>query len=270
MQRSFHLPNGCAWVNYIRCHDDIGWAFRDEDILEAGFQPADHRRFLAEFYTGRRAESFARGVPFQENPVTGDARISGTTASLAGLEKALEEDDAEAIELAVRRILLLHGVLLTIGGIPLFYLGDEIGMLNDYGYDLDAEKAGDSRWVHRARFDWERAEQRGDSATIPGRIHQGLLRLIQLRSQNPTFSRAETEIVDTGNPHVFGYFRTHQESSLFVLASFSERPQTLDARRLRLIGLRKTMVDLVAGRVITATQELSMEPYQLMVLARPA
>ncbi|MBI1354595.1 MAG: amylosucrase [Acidobacteria bacterium] len=269
MQRSFNLPGGCAWVNYIRCHDDIGWAFSDEDIVAAGYNPPDHRRFLASFYTGRHKESFSRGAPFQENPKTGDARISGSCAALAGLEKAVAEDDAEGIDLAVRRVLLLHGVLITIGGIPLFYLGDEIGMLNDYGYDQDAEKVGDSRWLHRARFDWDRAEQRGDGTKPAGRIYQGLLRLIQLRYQNPTFSRAETEIADTGSPHVFGYFRTHQDSSLFVLANFSEKPQTLDARRLRLIGLRKTMVDLVAGRAITATQELAMEPYQLMVLARP-
>ncbi len=270
IRRSFAVPDGCAWVNYIRCHDDIGWAFSDEDIVAAGFHPPDHRRFLAQFYTGRHAESFARGAPFQENPRTGDARISGTCASLAGLEKALAEDDAEEADLAVRRILLLHGVLITMGGIPLFYLGDEIGMLNDYAYDQDPEKMGDSRWLHRAAFDWERAEERRDPSTAVGKIYNGLLRLIQLRGQNPTFSHAETEIADTGNKHVFGYFRTHNGSSLFVLANLSEKPQSVDARKLRLLGLRKTMVDLVRGRAITATQELEVEPYQLMVLTRPA
>ncbi len=270
MQGGFVIPPGCAWVNYIRCHDDIGWAFSDEDVSAAGFNPADHRRFLASFYTGRHKESFARGEPFQENLKTGDARISGSCASLAGLELALEQKDEAEIELSIRRILLLHGVLITMGGIPLFYLGDEIGMLNDYEYGKDVEKIGDSRWLHRIRFDWERAEQRRDPATVPGKIYQGLLRLIQLRGQNPTFSRAETEIADTGNKHVFGYFRTHNDSSVFVLANFSEKPQPLDARRLRLLGLRKTMVDLVAGRAVTATQELLVEPYQLMVLARTA
>jgi len=270
IRRSFAVPDGCAWVNYIRCHDDIGWAFSDEDIVAAGFHPPDHRRFLAQFYTGRHAESFARGAPFQENPHTGDARISGTCASLAGLEKAIAENDAEETDLAVRRILLLHGVLITMGGIPLFYLGDEIGMLNDYAYDQDPEKIGDSRWLHRAAFDWERAEERRDPETVVGKIYNGLLRLIQLRGQNPTFSHAETEIADTGNKHVFGYFRTHNGSSLFVLANFSEKTQSVDARKLRLLGLRKTMVDLVRGRAITATQELEVEPYQLMVLTRPA
>ena len=268
MQRGFAIPSGCAWVNYIRCHDDIGWAFSDEDVTAAGFNAAEHRRFLSDFYIGRHKESFARGAAFQEDAETGDSRVSGMLASLAGLEKSLAEQDKEGVDLAVGRILLLHGVIMTIGGIPLFYLGDEIGMLNDDSYSQDVTKAGDSRWLHRPAFDWQRAELRRDPASVVGRIHQGLLRLVQLRNQNPAFSRAETEIVDTENPHVFAYFRTHQSQSVFVLANFSEQEQSVDARRLRLLGLRRTMVDMVAGRAVTATQELILAPYQLMALAR--
>jgi len=141
-------------------------------------------------------------------------------------------------------------------------------MLNDAGYGVDVAKAGDSRWLHRPVYDWQRAELRRDAASVTGRIHQGLLRLVQLRNQNPAFSRAETEIVDTENPRVFAYFRTHQSQSVFALANFSEEQQSVDARRLRLLGLRRTMVDMVAGRAVTATQELILEPYQLMALAR--
>lgn len=268
MRRRFALPDGCAWINFVRCHDDIGWAFSNSDVEAVGFNADEHRRFLTQFYTGRFEGSFARGAPFQENPDTGDARVSGTCASLCGLEKAEQEDSASETDLAVRRILLLHGVIVTMGGIPLIYLGDEIGMLNDYEYDKDLSKVGDSRWLHRAAFDWERAEQRGDPATAVGQIYQGILRLNQLRQQNPAFMRAETDIADTGNPRVFGFFRTHDQYSVFVLANFSDQEQRLEARRLRQMGLRKTMVDLFAGRTITATQELLMEPYQFMVLSR--
>ena len=268
MKNRFDLPAGCTWVNYIRCHDDIGWAFSDEDIASTEFTPKEHRHFLTNFYTGRFDGSFARGAPFQENPQTGDARVSGTCASLCGLEKALEDKSDEEIDLAVRRILLLHGVTITIGGIPLLYIGDEIGMLNDYTYDQDPAKAGDSRWLHRGHFDWERAEQRRDPKSVISRIYQGMLRLIQLRHQNPAFNHAAIEIAETGNQHVFGFFSNHEQYSVFVLANFSEQEQVLEARRLRMLGLRKTMVDLYAGRTITATQELKMEPYQLLVLSR--
>lgn len=266
MEKRFALSTDCAWVNYVRCHDDIGWVFSDDDARELTMAPADHRRFLGEFFTGRFDGSFARGLPFQENKETGDMRVSGSCASLAGLESALEMDDQAAVEQAIQRILLLHGVILTIGGIPLIYLGDELGILNDYGYERDTEKVGDTRWIHRPFFDWEAAELRHDKESVAGRIYLGLLRLIQVRQQNLAFSRAETEIVDTGNEHVFGYFRQHDEQSVLVLANFSEERQILAARRLRLLGLRKTLTDLVAGKIIVATEELELAPYQFTVL----
>ncbi|MCB9784592.1 MAG: amylosucrase [Candidatus Omnitrophica bacterium] len=268
MQKGFPIPSGCSWVNYVRCHDDIGWGFADDEVKAVGFNPADHRRFLNRFYTGKFEGTFARGLPFQEDSRTGEARVSGTCASLAGLERALEMNDAEEIDFAVARILLLHGIIMTIGGIPLIYLGDELGMVNNYDYESDPDKIGDSRWIHRFPFDWENAENRTDSETVTGRIYQGLLQLAQLRRQNLAFTRAETDIVDTGNHHVFGYFRNHENRTAFVVANFSEREQAVEAWRLRQLGLRKTMIDLVSGRTIIAARQLILEPYQFMVLSR--
>jgi amylosucrase/maltose alpha-D-glucosyltransferase/alpha-amylase len=268
MESRIVLPRGCTWLNYVRCHDDIGWAFSDEEVEAAGFDPREHRKFLTAFYTGKHEGTFARGEPFQADARTGDARVSGTCASLAGVEEAVEDQDDELLDLAVRRVLLIHGIIITISGIPLLYLGDEIGMLNDPSYGTDPEKVGDTRWLHRPTFDWERAELRRDPETVPGRIYHGLLRLLQLRTQNQAFRRSETEITDTGNPHVFGFLRSGEDDMVFVLANFSEEPQPLEARRLRQMGMRKTFVDLYAGRTITATKELVLEPYQLMVLRR--
>ena len=268
MESRIVLPGGCSWLNYVRCHDDIGWAFSDEEVEAVGFDPREHRRFLTAFYTGKHEGTFARGEPFQSDSRTGDARVSGTCASLAGVEMALQEEDAEELELAVRRVLLIHGVIVTITGIPLLYLGDEIGMLNDSSYEEDPEKVGDTRWLHRPAFDWERAEMRRDPETVPGRIYHGLLRLLQLRTQNQAFRRSDTEIADTGNKHVLGFLRSGEDDMVFVLANFSEEEQPLEARRLRQMGMRKTFVDLYAGRTITATRELILEPYQLMVLRR--
>ena len=141
LERRHTTPPGTAWVNYVRSHDDIGWTFADEDAAELGVDGFDHRRFLNEFYVGRFPGSFARGVPFQENPKTGDARVSGTTASLAGLEAG--------DPLAVRRILLAHSIILSTGGLPQLYLGDEVGQLNDYSYVDDPAHRDDSRWVGR-------------------------------------------------------------------------------------------------------------------------
>lgn len=145
MNKRNRTPKNCTWVNYLRCHDDIGWTFDDQDALELGINPKDHRKFLNDFYTGEFPGSFARGVPFQFNPETGDLRVAGTLASLAGLEQAIHSKNSLLIDMAIRRISMLFSTILSIGGIPLIYLGEEWGLLNDYGYINDIKKSKDSR-----------------------------------------------------------------------------------------------------------------------------
>ncbi|MEN6531141.1 MAG: alpha-amylase family glycosyl hydrolase [Anaerolineaceae bacterium] len=230
LEERFELPQGTAWVNYVRCHDDIGWTFSDEDAARLGINGYDHRRFLNEFYRGRFTGSFARGVPFQENPKTGDCRISGTCASLAGLEKALTEEGPEEVELAIKRILLLHFVVMTAGGIPLIYLGDEIATLNDYGYLEDPKHKNDSRWVHRLGADPERYSQRTDANTLPGRVFQHMRELIELRKSLSGLAGGKLEVIDTRNGSVLGFVRLNQGERLLILANFSEREHAIPER----------------------------------------
>ena len=268
LERRFSIPSGCAWVNYIRCHDDIGWTFSDEDAVALNIPPHDHRRFLNDFYTSRFQESFAVGLTFQENPVTGDARICGTTASLCGLEKALGEKDDEQIGLALSRILLLHGVIATIGGIPMIYLGDALGFLNDYSFRQDNAKTGDNRWVHRPRFDWKKAEDRFEPETVIGKIFHGILRVIQLRQKHKVFSGMDTEIIDPRNKALLGYFRHFEDQTALCLANFSAKHQRVLGSHLRLLGMRKIVTDLMSGKSLVAMESLVMEPYQFMVLVK--
>jgi glycosidase len=266
MQKRFQIDEQCAWVNYVRCHDDIGWTFSDEDAAELRIAGYDHRQFLNRFYTGRFEGSFARGLPFQFNPTTGDMRISGSCASLAGLEKALREETEAEVELALRRILLIHSVILSVGGIPLLYLGDEIGTLNNYGYRDDPARAEDSRWAHRPTTNWGRVARRRDGRSIEGLLFSRLQHLIGLRKENAACCGGETEFIDTGNPHVLGYVRRHGSQRMVVLASFSEREQTVAANELRLHGLGYSFVDLVGGRQIEAGADLVLEPLQFVWL----
>jgi amylosucrase len=268
MSYRFQIDPACAWVNYVRSHDDIGWTFDDGDAGRLGISGYDHRRFLNEFYTGRFPGSFARGLSFQENPRTGDARISGTLASLAGLERALQTGEAEAIEHAIRRILLVHAVILSIGGIPLIYLGDEIGQLNDYGYRADPAKVVDSRWVHRPPLDEVRLEQRRDPNTIPGQIYARLSRLIAVRKATPGFAGNGMDVINVGSDHVFGFVRTHEGQRVVVLANFSEQGQTLDANELRLYGLSYAFRELISGRTVRLDgDQFFLEPYEVVWLA---
>lgn len=264
MRRWFAVSEGCAWVNYTRSHDDIGWTFDDADAAALGINGYDHRRFLNSFYTGRFPGSFARGLPFQENPDTGDARISGTTASLAGLEKALAEEGPAEVELALDRVAMVTSIALAIGGIPLLYLGDELATLNDYRYTDDPAKAADSRWVHRPALDPAALARRSDPESIEGRLFAKLTRLIAIRRREPSFAGVSAEFPDLGNDHLFGISRRGGGTHLLALANVTEQPQTVGANALRLAGLVGEARDLVADRQVSNASDLALAPYQVV------
>jgi amylosucrase len=255
-----------AWVNYVRCHDDIGWTFSDEDALLLGVKGNDHRRFLNEFYRGRFPGSFARGLPFQENPKTGDCRISGTCASLAGLEKALCEGGQQEVELAIRRILLIHGIILLVGGIPLLYLGDEIAMLNDYSYHDDPDRASDSRWVHRPRANEDCYTRRSDPATLEGRVFSGLQALVRLRKSSHVFAGGDLEVIQTENEHVLGFVRKHGGQRAIIFANFSESEQVVSARVLEQYHCFARPRLWGSSEQLSAHGSLRLAPLDLLVL----
>lgn len=252
LQRRHNIPDGTSWVNYVRSHDDIGWTFADEDAAELGINGFDHRRFLNSFYVNRFPGSFARGVPFQDNPRTGDCRISGTTASLCGLEDGTAQ--------AVDRILLAHSVAFSTGGIPLLYLGDEVGQLNDYGYASEEGHGADSRWVHRPHFPAGRYARRHDPATPEGAVFAGLRTMISVRSRTPEL--AGTRLLDfaTNNPGVLGYQRPGGETRILALANFSDEPQPVTA--LTLSGFAADSVDVLTGARMRLDEGLVLGPQQ--------
>ncbi len=262
MAKRARIHPECAWVNYLRCHDDIGWTFDDNDAREVGINPHDHRQFLNRFYTGRFPGSFARGLPFQYNPDTGDLRISGTLASLAGLEYGLEKNDPELIEEAVSRINLLRSIMLSAGGIPLIYLGDEWGMLNDYTYLSDPAKAADSRWVHRARQRGNAKEHVPDSEMLEWRFFNELTGLIRLRKKLPALQDGNMEVFDTGNPHVFGFIREYGDQKLLILNNFSESQQSIEQRQLNKTSAADRFTDRVTGTTIVNGNGLVLAGYQ--------
>ena len=217
-------PEGTAWVNYVRGHDDIGWTFSDDDAARLGVDPAGHRRFLNAFYTGRHPGSFADGVAFQDNPRTGDCRICGTTASLLGLE-------AEPGP-AVDRILLAHSLAMSTGGVPLVYLGDEVGQLNDPHWRQEPGHGDDARWVHRPRRREADHERRHDLFSVQGRIFGGIRGMIAVRRRTPEFEGTTLIPFDTHNSHVLGYQRPGEHSLVLCLANVSDWSQFVTGETL--------------------------------------
>ena len=263
LQARFPIDPECTWVNYLRCHDDIGWTFDDAIANQLGIDGAGHRKFLNDFYTGRFPGSFAKGLPFQENPITGDARISGTLASLAGLEAALISKDLEAVDLAIGRILLLYSIIFSIGGIPLIYLGDESAMLNDYSFAHNPEQASDSRWVHRPVRDWSQERQALNDPNSPAaRIYAGIQYRLQLRRSLPVLSQGQTEFLNIRNDHVFAYIRHQDSQRLLLLCNFTERSQSVSLKELKVQGFSDQAQDLLTSQTLQLAEDLYLAPYQ--------
>ncbi len=229
-----------TWLNYARCHDDIGLGFDDSDIRLAGYDPKEHRKFLVEYYTGNHQDSLARGIAFGINKKNGDARIAGSLASLAGLETATENGDIEQIGLSIKKIVLLHSIILSFGGIPLIYYGDAVGALNDKSYLTDEYKKADSRWVHRPYMNWDLTARRNQSATIEYQIFSSLKKMIAVRKELNAFAdHNNRELLDVDNPHLFVFSRFEnikRYSRVLVLCNFDMNPQSLNIEDLRKKG----------------------------------
>ena len=242
LRRMRDIPREASWVTYVRGHDDIGWAVSAEDAAAVGWDWFNHRNFLNSFYSGTFPSSYARGALFQENPATGDARISGAAASLCGIEEALDTDDDAALERGIRRLVLLYAVAYAYGGVPLIYMGDELAMRNDHGYLDDPALADDNRWMHRPRMDWAAAGRRHDPATLEGRVFGWLRRLAATRKDILALrTGGESAVLGVDNGAVFAWRRRHPRSGNFVgLANFSEEPQSVSTAAFSPYGWLET------------------------------
>lgn len=221
------LPKQYTFLNYLRCHDDIGWGLDFDTMKQWGMEEPSHKRYLNDYFTGKIADSISRGELYNDDPVTQDARFCGTTASMCGIEAAGFEGNAEKMQVAIQEDLMLHAYMLTQSGIPMLYSGHELGQVNDYSYKDDAEKASDSRYLHRGAFLWELADKRKDLSTVQGQLFQMLNRLEQIRRQENVFSQeAEVYTYDVHNDSILGILREYKGERFIALFNFSENEQT--------------------------------------------
>ncbi|MEZ5376946.1 MAG: alpha-amylase family protein [Acidimicrobiales bacterium] len=232
-------PDSAGWATYVRCHDDIGWAIDDTNADRAGIDGTSHRKFLADFYRGDFPGSFAEGASFSVNEETGDERTCGSTASLAGLERALATGDDDAVTAAIERIVLAYGLAASFG-MPLLYMGDELGTLNDPSYLDDPDLADDSRWMQRPFMDWDAVDRSNEAGTIEQRIRSELQHLFAVKAATPALAQGgSTWILDTGDDRVFGFGRYHRRNGRLVgLVNVSDDWLSVDRSLLAEAGFR--------------------------------
>lgn len=248
LETVFQLPKEYTFLNYLRCHDDIGWGLEYKFLEKFGMKEVPHKKFLNDELTGKNG-SDARGELYNDDPKLGDARLTGMTASLVGLETAVQEQDEEKIKKALDFDSMLHAFLYTQTGIPVLYSGDEIGQFNDYTYHQDPLKQEDSRYLHRGDLDWKAVEKRKDESTYQGRLFQSIQKLTGLRAKYGVFNgNADTWIVETYNDSVLGIGRYFNGEKLIALFNFSKEEETA------WVNEKEAYVDLISGLSVAAKE----------------
>ncbi len=248
LSRMIPTPEHASWVTYVRCHDDIGWAIDDGAAADRGWDGPSHRRFLSSFYAGELDYSYAEGAHFQEDFVSGDRRTSGTAAAMTGISRARRLGDRTALDLGIDRLVLLHALAASYGGVPLLYMGDELALDNDTTFTADPWRAEDNRWMHRPRMDWDVAARRTDPQSVEGRVYGALARLMAVRAQTPELRAGGTVTpLDHDNDHVLAFRRAHPRiGHLVALANFSVDPRMVDAHAVGVTGMSRPVDPLAA------------------------
>jgi amylosucrase len=251
------VPSGSAWICYVRCHDDIGWAIDDGDAAAVGMNGHLHRVFLSDWYSGAMADSWAEGLVFQENPETQDRRISGTSASLLGIDRAARPEDALA------RFFLAHAVAFGWGGIPVIWSGDELAQPNDPHWADVPVQAGDNRWAHRPPLDDSRVRLRKDLDTIPGKAFQALAHLGRVRASLPQLhASAQPRVLRDTDDGVLAVVRRHPSGTMVGIYNVTGEWRPFEMSRLRAEGLRRP-VNALGDHVVTCGPDeiIRLSPY---------
>ncbi len=264
-------PYGASWITYTRCHDDIGLGYEDAMIVEAGYDPFQHRQYLKNYYAGNFIGSPSMGALFSFNPKTGDARISGTLASLCGLQKAIEENKESEIELSVKKILMMQAMSFFIGGLPMLFYGDEVGYTNDEAYLNEESKYYDNRWMHRPKINWEKNKQRDATGTLENRIFSGIKKLLKIRKKLSAIEDNSNIIwLKPHNIHVAGFIRHKKNQQIFCVFNFSNEPAFLTWYAFKENGFAlKSLYDHWSKESITIGRDdeyLIIEPYSFYLL----
>ena len=252
------LPNNYVFLNYLRCHDDIGWGLDYDWLRERGMEQAPHKKYLNDYFTGKFEGSVSRGELYNDDPILQDARLCGTTASLCGIEAALWDKDEEALDLAIEADIMLHAFMFTQSGIPVIYSGDEVGQLNDYMYHADINKKFDSRYLHRGKFDWKLADERKKPGTYQNRVFNALRKLEKLRAENEVFAaQANFYPIVTGTQNVLGLFREYNGKKLLALFNFCEDERTVTLEQ------KRSYTNLYTGEK-TVRKNIVLKPYAFL------
>jgi amylosucrase len=261
-------PRNTTWINYARCHDDIGLGFDDQLVTELGLNSLQHRLYILKHYCDGFNGSFARGQRFMIEHETGNARISGSMAALCGFEKAWKENNERELQMAIKRINLQHAIILSLGGLPMIYSGDEVALSNNYDYLKDESKKYDNRWLHRSKMDWSLIDNPEISFSAQTQVYKQLKKLIAIRKQIPSFAdNNDLEYIDYENTHLLVFKKTDGHEEIYIIANFSEF-DTVFERSLFNDLKEEKMYNLITDSQIAINEKNFISAYDILWLRK--
>lgn len=258
------MEEHCSFVNYIRCHDDIGWGLDEDYERKIGIDPLKHKIFLYRFFEGSFPGSYSLGQLYNYDRVSLDARSCGTTASLCGIENGRNHFDDTMIEMGVKRDLLMHAALYSFRGFPMLSSGDEIGQLNDWSYMNTPSLALDSRNIHRSHFNWDNEKKAQEGKGYEGEIMKGILTLDRVRKTEPCF--APEAKVNTWKSHSDGVFsirRTIEGRDMLCVMNFRGSKE-----KVHYDYFMGEYEDLFTKRVVNPGIGFELQPYEYLYLVQ--
>jgi amylosucrase len=260
-------PKNTTWINYARCHDDIGLGFDDKLVLELGLDSLQHRLYILKHYCDGFNGSFASGQRFMIEHKTGNARISGSMAALCGLEKAVKDKNEIQIQLSIKRMILQHAIILSLGGLPMIYSGDEVALFNNYDYINDANKRYDNRWLHRSKMDWSLTKNLQAITSVHAQVYTQLKNMIAVRKQNPPFADDnDIQFIDYENTHLLVYKKTSKVGEIiYVIANFCEF-DTFFGQSIFDGKIGKKMYDLLSKKSVEIKNKNFISAYDVLWL----
>ena len=258
------MEEHCSFVNYIRCHDDIGWGLDEDYERKIGIDPLKHKIFLYRFFEGSFPGSYSLGQLYNYDRVSLDARSCGTTASLCGIENGRNHFDDTMIEMGAKRDLLMHAALYSFRGFPMLSSGDEIGQLNDWSYMNNPSLALDSRNIHRSHFNWDNEKKAQEGKGYEGEIMKGILTLDRVRKTEPCF--APEAKVNTWKSHSDGVFsirRTIEGRDMLCVMNFRGSKE-----KVHYDYFMGEYEDLFTKRVVNPGIGFELQPYEYLYLVQ--
>ena len=238
---------GCAYLNFSASHDGIGMRPAE------GVLPEDEKQRMIDTVLANGGLVSMRALPGG-----GEAPYELNTT----FWDALAAPFAGADDLHFDRFLCSQTIVMSLEGIPAFYIHSLLATPNDHE---QVERRGMNRGINRHRWDYPTLLERlEDAESLQAKVLSALSQRLRLRARQPAFHPNATQFTLAVDERIFGLWRQSldRDQSIFALHNTSAEELTVPPDALNMIE-DDTWVDLLSGEEIAPLgPPIPLGPYQ--------